>query len=63
MLNIRKFIIAPLLTGALFFNLNTYAQAPVAEPAKPEIPKNWHLLDLKNDGFYGIVVLTPRKKT
>ncbi|RYE15377.1 MAG: hypothetical protein EOP51_26915, partial [Sphingobacteriales bacterium] len=51
MYNIRKFI-APLIAGALFINLNTNAQTLPAP--SPEIPKNWHLLDLKKDGFYGI---------
>ncbi|GAA4329735.1 S8 family peptidase [Mucilaginibacter gynuensis] len=53
MFNIRKFIIAPLISSALFFSINTYAQvAPVAPPA--ETPKDWHLLDLKKDGYFGI---------
>lgn len=58
MLKTRKFLITPLLAGALFFNLNTYAQTPAETPAAPELPKKWHLLDLKTDGYFGIS-LTP----
>ncbi|RZA01140.1 MAG: peptidase S8 [Sphingobacteriaceae bacterium] len=32
--------------GALFFSLNLYAQK--------ELPQNWHTMDLKADGYYGI---------
>ncbi|MCC8409697.1 S8 family serine peptidase [Mucilaginibacter sp. UR6-1] len=59
MLNIKRTIAAPLLAGALLLNLATYAQTPATPPAPAaELPKNWHLLDLKSDGFFGIS-LTP----
>ncbi len=48
----NKLIIAPLLAGALLFNLS--AQAQSAPAAQPELPKNWHQLDLKTDGYFGI---------
>ena len=38
--------------GGLFLNLNTYAQQ--TQKAEPEPPKNWHQMDLKTDGFYGV---------
>jgi len=54
-MNFKK-LIAPLIAGALLINLNTYAQTLLT--TAPEAPKNWHLLDLKTDGYYGIS-LTP----
>ncbi|MBE9585268.1 S8 family serine peptidase [Mucilaginibacter sp. JRF] len=59
MLNIKRTIAAPLLAGALLLNLGASAQTPdsTAAPAV-ELPKNWHLLDLKTDGYFGIS-LTP----
>ncbi|WP_158534855.1 S8 family serine peptidase [Mucilaginibacter hurinus] len=54
MYNIRKFIV-PFIAGALFINLNTYAQIPPdTVVAAADAPANWHTLDLKTDGFYGI---------
>jgi cell wall-associated protease len=50
MINIRKYLFGPAICGALLLSLNASAQkAPAADP-----PKNWHQLDLKADGFYGI---------
>jgi cell wall-associated protease len=48
----RKFIPASTICGVLLLSLNVAAQAPIA--AQPDPPKNWHTLDLKADGFYGI---------
>jgi cell wall-associated protease len=38
--------------GALLAGLQTSAQ--VTPPPAPEPPKNWHIMDLKTDGSYGI---------
>src|SRR5476651_792366 len=51
----RKFFPASILLSALL-SLNLSAQTPQA--AQPDLPKNWHTMDLKADGFYGIS-LTP----
>jgi subtilisin family serine protease len=46
----RNYLFGTVLAGALLFNLNVSAQtAPAAD-----LPKNWHQLDLKADGYYGI---------
>lgn len=46
----RIYLFGSAFAGALFFSLNVSAQtAPVAD-----LPKNWHQLDLKADGYYGI---------
>ncbi|RYD88404.1 MAG: peptidase S8, partial [Sphingobacteriales bacterium] len=50
--NISKAITAPFLAGALFISLNATAQTIPAPAA--DLPKDWHLLDLQTDGFYGI---------
>ncbi|WP_214073689.1 S8 family serine peptidase [Mucilaginibacter sp. dw_454] len=50
--NFRNYLFGSALTGALLLNLNVSAQtapAPVAD-----LPKNWHIMDLKADGYYGI---------
>lgn len=49
-LNIR--LIPYVLCGALFYTFTAAAQAPA--PVAPEAPKNWHTLDLRTDGYYGI---------
>jgi len=46
----RKLIPASIISGALLLSLNLKAQTP----AQPDPPKNWHTMDLKADGFYGI---------
>ncbi len=40
------------LCGALLFNISAKAQTAIA--VEPELPKNWHQLDLQADGYYGI---------
>ncbi|MDB5149817.1 MAG: peptidase [Mucilaginibacter sp.] len=52
MFNFCKYVSATTLSAALLINLPASAQQiPAAEPAPP---KAWHLLDLKESGFYGI---------
>ena len=38
--------------GALFISVNAFAQQ--MPNTEPDPPKNWHQMDLKTDGFYGI---------
>src|ERR1700743_504269 len=40
------------LCGALLFSISVKAQVTIT--TEPELPKNWHQLDLKTDGYYGI---------
>jgi len=40
------------IIGSLVFNIAVKAQGTVN--VEPELPKNWHQLDLKTDGYYGI---------
>ena len=49
----RNYLFGAALTGALLVNLNVSAQTEQAAPPA-ELPKNWHQLDLKADGYYGI---------
>src|ERR1700743_1762054 len=50
----NKFLSGSILGAALLLSLNVSAQAPVLGVAPAAPPKNWHTLDLKADGFYGI---------
>jgi cell wall-associated protease len=52
MTNFRNYLFGSALCGALLLSLNVFAQTEPAVQADP--PKNWHQLDLKADGFYGI---------
>jgi cell wall-associated protease len=45
MTNFRKYLFGSAVFGALFLSINVSAQ---------DAPKNWHQLDLKADGYYGI---------
>jgi cell wall-associated protease len=49
---IRNYILSSTLCGALLLGLNTTAQ--ILPKVQPDPPKNWHMLDLKASGFYGI---------
>lgn len=49
---LRNYTFTPLLCGALFISLNASAQQAPKKEVDP--PKDWHTLDLKTDGFYGI---------
>jgi cell wall-associated protease len=54
---ICKFITGAVLCGAVLINYTSVAQtAPksAATAAVPELPKNWHTMDLKTDGYFGI---------
>jgi cell wall-associated protease len=52
--NFCKTITGALLCGAVLININATAQ--VAPKAPAELPKNWHLMDLKTDGYFGISI-------
>lgn len=47
-----KKVVPLLLTAALLFSLNAYGQLLPAPPPAP--PKDWHELDYKTDGYYGV---------
>jgi len=49
MSRLNKYTFGPLLCGALLINTAFAQQAP-----KADAPKNWHTLDLKTDGYFGI---------
>src|SRR5271165_2888337 len=49
---LRNFILSSLLPGALFITLNAFGQQLLK--TEPDPPKNWHQMDLKTDGFYGV---------
>jgi subtilisin family serine protease len=50
---LQKYALSSLTIGAMLIGLNTFGQQ-LPKPAQPDPPKNWHTLDLKTDGFYGI---------
>ena len=52
MYKICKTITGLLLSSALLISFDLTAQ--VAPKAPAELPKNWHLMDLKTDGYFGI---------
>ena len=47
-----KFRISCALTFSLFFSFGALAQT--LPPAQPDPPKDWHQLDLKADGYFGV---------
>jgi cell wall-associated protease len=49
---VSKFLTGAAILGALSISANTNAQ--VAPKPTAELPKNWHLMDLKADGQFGI---------
>lgn len=49
---LRKYALSSLACGAMFLSLNAVGQQLPKQA--PDPPKNWHTLDLKTDGFYGI---------
>src|SRR5277367_676050 len=52
MYKFKKYPLSALLCGALFISLNVFGQE-IPKP-EPDPPKNWHQMDLKTDGFYGV---------
>jgi len=52
MTNLFKKVYGFALGGALLFNV--VAQAQTGITVAPPLPKNWHQLDYKTDGYYGI---------
>ncbi len=48
----RKFFISCIAVGFLLSGLNVLAQT--LPPSQPDPPKNWHTLDWKTDGYFGI---------
>ena len=49
--NLRKYILPPIVSCALFIGLNAFGQG---QPKPSEPPVNWHQLDFKTDGYYGV---------
>ena len=47
-----KYVLHSSLCGLLLFSFGAFAQ--VGPRQEPDPPKNWHQMDLKTDGFYGI---------
>jgi cell wall-associated protease len=52
MYKIRPYLLSSILCGALFISLNVSGQQ--LPKTAPDPPKNWHQMDFKTDGFYGI---------
>src|SRR3984885_4473731 len=48
----KKYPLSALLCGALFISLNVFGQE--IPKTEPDPPRNWHQMDLKTDGFYGV---------
>ncbi|MCR8557447.1 S8 family serine peptidase [Mucilaginibacter sp. BJC16-A38] len=49
---LQKYTLSSLTFGAMLLSLNSFGQQ--APKMAPDPPKNWHAMDLKTDGFYGI---------
>ena len=53
--NYAKHFIGYAICGALLAGMQATAQTkPVAPAPEPVLPKSWHIMDLKADGYYGI---------
>ena len=50
MSSLKKHMFGPVLFGALLTTFGAFAQ----QAPKADAPKNWHTLDLKTDGYYGV---------
>lgn len=51
MYKICKLLTAAVLTGSVLINYDAAAQSG---PKPTDLPKNWHTLDLKTDGYFGV---------
>jgi cell wall-associated protease len=49
---LRNYTLSSFICGALFISLGAFGQE--IKKTEPDPPKNWHQMDLKTDGFYGI---------
>jgi cell wall-associated protease len=49
---LRNYALSSLICGALLISLNVFGQQ--IPKTIPDPPKNWHQMDLKTDGFYGV---------
>src|SRR5471030_1807625 len=49
---LRTYALRSLVCGALLISLNASGQE--IPKSEPDPPKNWHQMDLKTDGFYGV---------
>jgi len=56
MFKLSKKLLGFALCVAFLFNIEANAQVNVTT-SEPELPKNWHQLDLKADGYYGISLI------
>ncbi len=52
MYKFKKYPLSALICGALFISLNVFGQE--IPKTEPDPPRNWHQMDLKTDGFYGV---------
>jgi len=52
MYKLRSFVFGASVCVALFMGMGAMAQT--MPPVQPDPPKNWHTLDLKADGYFGI---------
>jgi cell wall-associated protease len=52
MFNLSKKVSGLVIAGSLLFSIAVRAQTTLT--VEPQLPKNWHQLDLKTDGYYGI---------
>ena len=52
MYKLRSFVFGASVCVALFMGMGAVAQT--MPPVQPDPPKNWHTLDLKADGYFGI---------
>ncbi len=50
MSSFKNYMFGPVLCGAILTTFSAFAQ----QAPKAEAPKNWHTLDFKTDGYYGI---------
>ncbi len=52
MYKIKRYLRGPLFWAALLLSLGAFGQE--LPKKQPDPPKNWHQLDLKTDGYYGV---------